>query len=109
MTLPPITIQHYLALSALLFCLGLIGITVRRNLLIVFMCLEVLMNAVNLSFVALARYFSYAELARYDGQVIAIFVMAIAAVEVAIGLGIVIAIFRNKQTVNTSDLMSLKG
>lgn len=104
MTLPPVTIHHYLALSALLFCLGLVGIIVRKNLLIVFMCIEVLMNAVNLSFVALARYYL-----AMDGHVIAIFVMAIAAVEAAIGLGIVIALFRNRQSVNTSDFTALRG
>lgn len=99
-----VTIHHYLILSALLFCLGLIGIIVRRNLLIVFMCIEVMMNAVNLSFVALARYFN-----KMDGHVIAIFVMAIAAVEAAIGLGILISVFRNRQTVNTNDLRSMWG
>ena len=99
-----ITIHHFLILSALLFCLGLIGAIVRKNILIIFMSIEVMLNAVNLTFVALARYYNV-----MDGHVIAIFVMAIAAVEVAIGLGILISIFRNKQTVNTSDLMSLKG
>lgn len=100
----PITIHHFLILSALLFCLGLVGTIIRKNILIIFMSIEVMLNAVNLTFVALARYYN-----TMDGQVIAIFVMAIAAVEVAIGLGIVIAIFRNKQTVKTSDLASLKG
>lgn len=99
-----ITIHHYLLLSALLFCLGLIGIIVRRNLIIAFMCIEVLMNAVNLAFVALARYYKVA-----DGHVVAVFVMAVAAVEAAIGLGIVIALFRNRQTVNTQDLTLMKG
>lgn len=104
MTLPPISIHHYLALSALLFCLGLVGVIVRKNLLIMFMCIEVMMNSVNLSFVALARYYG-----RMDGHVIAIFVMAIAAVEAAIGLGIVIALFRNRQSVNTADFTMMKG
>lgn len=99
-----ITIHHFLILSALLFCLGLVGTIIRKNILIIFMSIEVMLNAVNLTFVALARYYN-----AMDGHVIAIFVMAIAAVEVAIGLGIVISIFRNKQTVKTSDLMSLKG
>lgn len=99
-----ITIHHYLLLSALLFALGFIGIMVRRNLLIVFMCIEVMMNAVNLSFVAFARYYR-----TMDGHVIAIFIMAIAAVEAAIGLGILISLFRNRQTVNTSDLKSMWG
>ncbi len=104
MILAPISIQHYLILSALLFVLGLVGVIVRKNILIVFMCIEVLMNAVNLAFVALARYFGTA-----DGHVVAITVMAIAAVEAAIGLGIVISLFRNRQSVKTSDFCSLWG
>lgn len=100
----PVSIHHYLLLSALLFALGLIGIIVRRNLLVVFMCIEVMINAVNLSFVALARYYN-----TMDGHVVAIFVMAIAAVEAAIGLGILISLFRNRQTVNLSDLRALWG
>lgn len=100
----PITIHHYLALSALLFVLGLVGIIVRRNILIIFMCIEVLMNSVNLSFVALARYYT-----KMDGHVVAIFVMAIAAVEAAIGLGIVITLFRSRQSVNTADFRSMWG
>lgn len=100
----PITIHHFLILSALLFCLGLVGAIIRKNILIVLMSIEVMLNAVNLTFVALARYYN-----SLDGHVIAIFVMAIAAVEVAIGLGIVISIFRNKQSVKTNDWMSLKG
>ncbi len=99
-----ISIHHYLILSALLFCLGLIGIIIRRNILIVLMCIEVLMNAVNLTFIALARYYN-----NIDGHVISIFVMAIAAVEAAIGLGIVIALFRNRETIKTDDLKAMKG
>ena len=99
-----ITVQHFLILSTFLFFLGLIGIVVRRNLLIVLMCVEVMMNAVNLAFVAIARHFG-----TLDGHLIAIFVMAIAAVEAAIGLGILISLFRNKQTVKTSDLTALRG
>lgn len=99
-----ITIHHYLILSALMFSLGLIGIIIRKNILIVLMCIEVLMNAVNLSFVALARYYKL-----MDGHLVAIFVMAIAAVEAAIGLGIVISIFRNRQTVKTDELRFMHG
>jgi NADH-quinone oxidoreductase subunit K len=95
-------VQHFLILSFILFCMGLTGLVVRRNLIVMFMCIEVLLNSVNLSFVALARYYQIAE-----GHVIAMFVMAVAAVEAAIGLGILISLFRNKQTVNTKDLVSL--
>lgn len=100
----PVTIHHFLILSVILFALGLIGIMVRRNILIMFMCLEVLLNSVNLAFVAIARYFL-----EMDGQVVAIFVMAIAAVEAAIGLGIVISVFRNRHSVDSEDLRSLRG
>jgi NADH-quinone oxidoreductase subunit K len=99
-----ITIHHYLILSALLFCLGLIGVIIRKNIIVIFMCIEVLLNSVNLAFVALARYYN-----ALDGHVIAVFVMAIAAVEAAIGLGILIAVFRNRQTVKTDELRLLKG
>ena len=99
-----ITIHHYLILSALLFCLGLIGVIIRKNIIVIFMCIEVLLNSVNLAFVALARYYI-----ALDGHVIAVFVMAIAAVEAAIGLGILIAVFRNRQTVKTDELRLLKG
>jgi NADH-quinone oxidoreductase subunit K len=99
-----ITIQHYLTLSAVLLFLGLAGVMMRRNLIVVFMCLEVMMNAVNLAFVSLARYYGLA-----DGHVIAIFVMAVAAVEAAIGLGILISLFRNRQTVDAKDLTLLNG
>lgn len=104
MSFLPVSIHHYLLLSTLLFALGLIGIIVRRNLIIIFMCIEIMINAVNLSFVALARYYN-----TMDGHVVAIFVMAIAAVEAAIGLGILISMFRNRQTVNVSDLRALRG
>lgn len=99
-----ITIHHYLMLSAILFMLGLIGVIVRKNLIVVFMSLEILLNAVNLTFVALARYYG-----KMDGHIVVIFVMAIAAVEAAIGLGILISLFRNRQTVKTTDLVALKG
>lgn len=99
-----ITIHHYLVLSAVLFFLGIIGMVVRKNILIILMCIEVLMNAINLSFVALARYYN-----QMDGHLVAMFVMAIAAVEAAIGLGIVITLFRNRQSVNTNDFQTLKG
>ena len=99
-----ISIHHYLILSAILFCLGLTGIMLRKNLLVVFMSLEVLMNSINLSFVAFARHYQM-----LDGHVVAILVMAIAAVEAAIGLGLVLAFFRNRQSVSTNELRSMWG
>lgn len=99
-----ITIHHYLILSVILFCLGLTGIVLRKNLLIVFMSLEVLLNSINLTFVAFARYYM-----NMDGHVVAILVMAIAAVEAAIGLGLVISLFRKRQSVSTSELKTMWG
>lgn len=99
-----ITIHHYLILSCVLFGLGLIGIIVRKNILIILMSLEVMMNGINLSFVSFAKYHN-----SMDGHLVTIFVMAIAAVEAAIGLGIVIALFRSRQSVNTSEFKTLRG
>jgi NADH-quinone oxidoreductase subunit K len=92
-----------LALSAVLFTIGVIGVLVRRNAIIIFMCIELMLNAVNLTFVALSRYYGVA------GQVFVVFVMTVAAAEAAVGLAIIIALFRHKQTVNIQDINLLKG
>ena len=93
----------YLALSAVLFAIGTIGVLVRRNVIIIFMAIEIMLNAVNLTFVALARQFGAIE-----GQVIVFFVMTVAAAEAAIGLAIIIAAFRNRPTVNADELALLR-
>lgn len=92
-----------LAVSAVLFSLGVVGVLVRRNAIVIFMCIELMLNAVNLSFIALAQ-----QLGR-EGQVIVFFVMAIAAAEAAVGLAIIIAIYRHKETVNVSNINLLRG
>ena len=92
-----------LALSAVLFTIGVVGVLTRRNAIIVFMCVELMLNAVNLSFVALSR------LHGVEGQVFVIFVMTVAAAEAAVGLAIVIAIFRHRQTVNLENINLMKG
>ena len=92
-----------LALSAALFVIGVIGVLTRRNAIIVFMCIELMLNAVNLSFVALARQYGMA------GQVFVIFVMTVAAAEAAVGLAIIIAVFRHSQTVDLRNINLLKG
>lgn len=99
-----ITIHHYLGLSALLFTLGLLGLVIRKNLIIMLMCIEVLMNAVNLSFIAIARYLNL-----MDGHVVSFFVMAVAAAEAAVGLAILVVLFRNRQTLQSSDYHLLRG
>lgn len=111
------TTTYYLVLSALLFALGAMGVMVRRNPLVMFMCIELMLNAVNLSFVALAARFG-AELdpatgevltPGIDGQVAVFFVMVVAAAEVVVGLGIIISILRRRPGVTADDLAELKG
>ncbi len=92
-----------LALSAALFTIGVIGVLTRRNAIILFMCVELMLNAVNLSFVALSKLYGA------TGQVFVIFVMTVAAAEAAVGLAIIIAIFRHRQSVNLEDINLLKG
>ena len=92
-----------LALSAALFTIGVIGVLTRRNAIIVFMCVELMLNAVNLSFVALSRLYGM------EGQVFVVFVMTVAAAEAAVGLAIIIAIYRHRQTVNLENIDLLKG
>ncbi len=92
-----------LALSAVLFTIGVIGVLTRRNAIILFMCVELMLNAVNLSFVALSRLYGA------TGQVFVVFVMTVAAAEAAVGLAIIIAIFRHRQSVNLEDINLLKG
>lgn len=94
----------YLFLSAFLFAVGVVGVATRRNALVIFMSIELMLNAVNLSFVAFARF-----LHSLDGQVFVFFVMTVAAAEVAVGLAIIIAIFRNAETVNVDEVHLLKG
>ena len=98
-----VPIQHYLWLAAGLFCIGMFGVLVRRNALVVFMCIELMLNAANLTFLAFARQ-------RGDnlGHVSAFFVIAVAAAEAAIGLAIVIAVFRSRATLNIEEMRTMK-
>ncbi|MBA2708192.1 MAG: NADH-quinone oxidoreductase subunit NuoK [Gemmatimonadaceae bacterium] len=92
-----------LALSAVLFTIGVVGVLTRRNAIIIFLCVELMLNAVNLTFIAFARFYGAA------GQVFVVFVMTVAAAEAAVGLAIIIAIFRHRQTVNLQNINLLKG
>jgi NADH-quinone oxidoreductase subunit K len=94
----------YLALSALLFTIGVVGVLIRRNAIVVFMCIELMLNSVNLSFIAFAR-----SAGTLDGQVLAFFVMVVAAAEVVVGLGILVAIFRKRSSTSVDDVNLLKG
>jgi NADH-quinone oxidoreductase subunit K len=89
--------------SALLFAIGVIGVLTRRNAILIFMCVELMLNAVNLSFIAFLRLYGFA------GQVFVLLVMAVAAAEAAVGLAIIISIFRHRHTVNLTDINLLKG
>ncbi len=99
-----ITLAHYITLSAVLFSIGVTGVICRRNALIIFMSIEIMLNAANLAFIAFARHFGGA-----DGQVIAFFVIALAAAEVSVGLAIIVAIFRKQGTIDVGEIRFLKG
>lgn len=103
------TLGDYLAVSGLLFIIGLGGVILRRNIIVIFMCLELMLNAANLSLVAFSRFnVNVAGLPNYNGQVLVFFVITVAAAEVAVGLAIIVALFRAKQTTHVEDLNSLK-
>ena len=94
-----ITSTHYMLLSAALFMIGVVGVLVRRNIIVIFMSIELILNAVNINLVALSNQWHHAV-----GQVFAIFVIAVAAAEAAVGLGIILAFYRNKETVNIDEM-----
>ena len=98
-----VPLQLYLGLSAVLFTIGVVGVLTRRNAIVVFMCIELMLNSVNLTLVAFSSF-----LGNIAGQALVFFVMAVAAAEAAVGLAIVIALFRNKHTVNIDEINILK-
>lgn len=98
-----VTLQHYLFLSAALFTLGVVGVLVRRNLIVILMCLELMLNAVNLTFIAFSRY-----LGSMEGQIFVLFIMVVAAAEVAVGLAIAVAVFREKGSIDVNDVNLMK-
>ena len=97
-------ISIYLILSAVLFTTGVVGVLVRKNPLIIFMCIEMMLNAANLTFVAFARQHN-----QLDGQVFVFFLMAVAAAEVVVGLAIIVSLFRTKATIDVDEVSALKG
>jgi NADH-quinone oxidoreductase subunit K len=99
-----ITSSYYLTLAAALFTIGAVGLLVRRNTLVMFMCIELMLNAANLTFVSFAK-----ALNDISGQVIVFFTLVVAAAEVAVGLAIIVAIFRRRQDVTADDLNALEG
>ena len=104
-----VTLNDYLLVSGLLFAIGFAGVMLRRNILIIFMCLELMLNAANLSLVAFSRFNLTADKApNYDAQVLVFFIITVAAAEVAVGLAIIVALYRAKQTVQVNDINSLQ-
>ena len=97
-------LEHYLVVSMLLFALGLMGVIVRRNLLVIYMGLELMLNAANLALVAFSRFNN-----TLDGQVFVFFIITVAAAEVSVGLALIVALYRKKQTTHVEDLISLKN
>jgi NADH-quinone oxidoreductase subunit K len=96
-------LEHYLTVSALLFCLGLFGVISRRNLLVIYMSLELMLNAGNLAFVSLSRFTN-----QIDGQVMVFFVITVAAAEVAVGLALIVALYRKHASAHVEDLTGMK-
>ena len=94
---------HYLTLSSLMFAIGAVGVIVRRNAIVVFMCIELMLNAANLAFVALSKYTG-----NLDGQIAVFFVMVVAAAEAAVGLAIIISLFRVSQSIETTQASDLR-
>ena len=103
------TLNDYLLVSGLLFAIGLAGVVLRRNTIVVFMCLELMLSAANLSLVAFSRFNTVNGLPDYNGQMLVFFVITVAAAEVAVGLAIIVALYRARQTIHTDELTSLKG
>jgi NADH-quinone oxidoreductase subunit K len=99
-----VPLAWYLILSAMLFAVGVVGVLVKRNPIVIFMSVELMLNAVNLTFIAFGRY-----LGNSGGQMFAIFVMAVAAAEVAVGLGILISIFRSRENINVDEVNVMRG
>ncbi len=97
-------VSYYVGLSAVLFAIGALGVLIRRNAIIIFMSIELMLNAANLAFVAFARVHE-----ALSGQIFVFFVITVAAAEVAVGLALIVAIFRNKQSIDVDQMSSLKG
>ena len=98
-----VPLDYYLVLAAVIFAIGVVGVLVRRNLIVVLMSIELMLNAVNLTFVAFARF-----LGSMQGQVVVFFVMAVAAAEAVIGLAIIISVFRHRQSLDPQEMQLLK-
>ena len=97
------SVYHYMTVSAILFALGTYGVLTRRNAIVIFMCIELMLNAVNLTFIALSRHLN-----NLDGQIFVFFVMTVAAAEAAVGLALMISYFRNRESIDVEEINLLK-
>jgi NADH-quinone oxidoreductase subunit K len=104
-----ITLSHYLVVSGILFALGLAGVVARRNIIIIYMCLEMMLSAANLTLVAFSRFHVLAGLPDYSAQALVFFTITVAAAEVAVGLAIIVALYRSKQSVEVESVTKLQG
>jgi NADH-quinone oxidoreductase subunit K len=98
-----VSLHSYLILSAIIFAIGTVGVLTRRNAIVIFMCVEMMLNAVNLTFIALSKY-----LGSIDGQIFVLFVMTVAAAEAAVGLALMIAFYKNRESIDVEDLNLMK-
>jgi NADH-quinone oxidoreductase subunit K len=103
-----LTLDDYLLVSGLLFAIGFAGVLLRRNIIVIFMCLEMMLNAANLSLVAFSRFRLQDGLPNYNGQMLVFFIITVAAAEVAVGLAVIVALYRARQTTHVEDVSSLK-
>lgn len=109
------SLTEYLLVSGILFCIGLAGVIIRKNIIVIFMCLELMLAAASLTLVAFTRFKPFqtegatTTLPDYDGQMLVFFVITVAAAEVAVGLAIIVALYRSRQTIYTEELNALKG
>ena len=102
-------LEHYLVVSAVLFCLGLLGVVIRRNLIVMYMSLELMLNAATLALVAFSHFQpSETDGSQFDGQIMVFFIITVAAAEVAVGLALIVALYRKRQTIDVADLTSMK-
>ena len=99
-----VPLEHVIFLSIIIFSIGILGVLIRKNVIIIFMSIELMLNAVNLSLVGFSRYYN-----SVDGQVFVFLIMTLAAAEVAVGLAIIVSLFRNKQTINIDEINILRG
>ena len=105
----PLTLNDYLLVSGLLFAIGFAGVMLRRNIITIFMCLELMLNAANLSLVAFSRFnVGPTGASNYNAQILVFFIITVAAAEVAVGLAIIVALFRARQTTHVEDISTLK-